>query len=273
MLRVSARNALFQQWQALLTNRTKRQRSGEFLIHGVRPISLAVDNGWPLRHLLYPSGQKLSSWARNMLDESDVPPVEVDSDLLKELGERESEAPELIAVGALRSDEPSRIPAPPVFLGLVFDRPNSPGNIGTLLRSADAFGADGMMVVGHAADVYDPKSVRASTGSVFSVPTVRASSAQVVLDWVIAQRASGVPIVIVGTDEDGAVDIADCDLTRPSMLVVGNETVGMSAAWRELCDEIVRIPIGGAASSLNAASAGTLMLYEAARQRAFPAAG
>ncbi|MEV4186275.1 hypothetical protein AB0J28_33095, partial [Streptosporangium canum] len=61
--KVTARNALFQQWQALLTNRTKRQRTGEFLIHGVRPITLAVEHGWPLRTLLYPAGQRLSAWA------------------------------------------------------------------------------------------------------------------------------------------------------------------------------------------------------------------
>ncbi|TDD52793.1 RNA methyltransferase [Saccharopolyspora elongata] len=272
-LRVSTRNALFQQWQALLSNRTKRQRSGEFLIHGVRPITLAVEQGWPLHNLLYPSGRKLSTWARRLIDECDATAVEVHPDLLWELGERESETPELIAVAALPADDLDRLPVGQDFLGLVFDRPTSPGNIGTLARSADAFGAGGLIVSGHAADVYDPKSVRASTGSLFSVPAVRVPSPQDVLDWVDGHRRRGVPIVVVGTDERGTAEITDFDFTRPVLLVIGNETSGMSATWRDLCDEIVRVPIGGAASSLNAASAGTVVLYEAARQRGFPAAG
>lgn len=72
---------------------------------------------------------------------------------------------------------------------------------------------------------------------------------------------------MIGTDESGVVDIAAHDLTGPTLVVVGNETTGMSSAWREACDTVVRIPIGGAASSLNAATAATVVLYEAARQR------
>jgi tRNA G18 (ribose-2'-O)-methylase SpoU len=72
---------------------------------------------------------------------------------------------------------------------------------------------------------------------------------------------------VVGTDETGTVEAPEHDLTVPTVLVVGNETVGMSAGWRQACDTVVRIPIGGAASSLNAATAGTVVLYEAARQR------
>ncbi|PKW17119.1 TrmH family RNA methyltransferase [Saccharopolyspora spinosa] len=271
-LRVSTRNALFQQWQALLSNRTKRQRSGEFLIHGVRPITLAVERDWPLRSLLYPSGRKLSSWARRLIDECAVKTVEVHPDLLWELGERESEPPELIAVAELRPDDLDRVPVEQDFLGVIFDRPTNPGNIGTLVRSADAFGAHGLIVSGHAADVYDPKSVRASTGSLFSVPAVRVPSPRGVLDWVTEHRRRGVPIAVVGTDENGTSEITECDLTRPVLLVIGNETTGMSTTWQEMCDEVVRVPIGGAASSLNAASAGTVLLYEAARQRGFPVA-
>ncbi|MFG3051470.1 TrmH family RNA methyltransferase [Kitasatospora sp. NPDC048239] len=270
--RVSSRNAQFQTWQALLTNRNKRQRLGQFLIHGVRPVTLAVEYGWPVQQLLYPAGQqRLSSWAQRLLEESGIPATAVDPELLAELGERESTAPELIAVGGLPRDDLDRLAPGPDFLGVAFDRPTNPGNIGTLVRSADAFGAAGLIVTGHAADVYDPKCVRASTGSLFRLPVVRSQSPAEVLEWVEAQRERGVPVKIVGTDEHGDTSVADCDLTGPVLLVVGNETVGMSTRWRELCDEVVSIPIGGAASSLNAASAGTLMLYEAARQRGFPA--
>jgi TrmH family RNA methyltransferase len=145
---------------------------------------------------------------------------------------------------------------------VVFDRPTTPGNIGTLIRSADAFGADGVVVTGHAADPYDPKAVRASTGSLFAVPVVRAPSHREVVAWASASSA-----VFVGTDESGDVPVDEADYAGTRIIVIGNETRGLSSGWREACDRMVRIPIVGAASSLNAAAAATVVLYEAARQR------
>ena len=273
VLRVSARNASFQQWQALLVNRRKRQRAGEFVVQGVRPITLALRHGWPVRALIYDAGRPLSKWAAAIVDDTSpaaagAQRVAMAGDLLRELGEKDEESPELIAVAALPADDYSRIPVGPDFLGVVLDRPASPGNIGTVVRSADAFGAAGVIVTGHGADPYDPKAVRASTGSLFAVPVVRDDRPAGVLEWAQAVRRSGVPLTVLGTDERGDVEVAGQDLTGPALLVVGNETTGLSEAWRAACDRIVRIPITGSASSLNAASAATVLLYEAARQRA-----
>jgi TrmH family RNA methyltransferase len=257
-LRITTRNARFQQWQALLDNRTKRTRSGQFVVQGVRPISLAVQHNWPIHALLHPLGRPLSDWARGLLDVSRAERVAMAPELLAELADKDAE---LVAIVAQPPDRLDRIPVPPDFLGVVFDRPTSPGNVGTVIRSADAFGAAGVIIVGHGADPYDPKAVRASTGSLFAVPVVRVPSPGTVLDWLVES------VAVVGTDETGRLDVADHDLTGPTLLVVGNETTGMSAAWRDACDVVVRIPIGGAASSLNAATAASVVLYEAARQR------
>jgi 23S rRNA (uridine2479-2'-O)-methyltransferase len=263
-VRITTRNARFQQWQALLTNRTKRQRAGEFLVQGVRPISQAVARDWPLRAILYRDGGPLSRWARDVLDRVGAPRIAVAAELLGELSDKDDPS-ELIAVAAVPEDNLGRIPIVSRFLGAVFDRPGSPGNIGTLLRSADAFGADGVIVTGHAADVYDPKAVRASTGSLFSVPAVRVSGHREVLDWAAGR------CTVIGADESADADVDSVDLTRPTLLVIGNETVGLSAAWRDACDVLVRIPMTGradsAASSLNAATAAGILLYEASRQR------
>lgn len=269
VLRVSSRNARFQQWESLLGNRGKRQRAGEFLVQGVRPITLAARYGWRFRALVYDAEHPLSSWAENMLRDADADAVRVamSPGLLAELGEKSEGSPELVAVVEMPDDDLERITARPGFLGLVLDRPVSPGNIGSMIRSADAFGADGIIVAGHAADVYDPRTVRASTGSLFARPVVRAPSHREVAAWVAAQRARGCPMVIAGTDEHGDRDVFDVDFTQPTMLVVGNETAGLSNAWRELCDQMVRIPMTGAASSLNAANAATAILYEITRQR------
>ncbi len=258
---ISKRNAQFQQWETLIANRNKRHRAGEFLVQGVRPINLAIEHGWTVRALLHDADVDLSDWARGLVSSVATDHVAMSGELLAELSGKD-EGAELVAVVEMPSDDLARIAVGPSFLGLVFDRPSNPGNIGTVIRAADAFGAGGVIVTGHAADPYDPRAVRASTGSLFALPVVRERSHVEVLAW-----ARGAGLTIVGTDEMGEVDIAGRDLTGPTLLVIGNETSGMSAGWRESCDATARIPISGSASSLNAATAATVFLYEAARQR------
>ena len=267
VLRVSTRNARFQQWEALLSNRAKRQRTGEFLVHGVRPITLAARLGWRFRALIYDAGRPLSQWARALL--RDVPAIKVSMApaLLAELGEKEEGSPELVAVVEMPGGGLDRIEAGHDFLGVLLDRPASPGNVGSIIRSADALGAHGVIVAGHAADVYDPRCVRASTGSLFTLPVIRTPGPGEVAAWVTALRARGCPIVLAATDERGDRDVFDFDFTQPVLLLAGNEGTGLSAAWRELSDVVVSIPMAGAASSLNAANAASIFLYEASRQR------
>ncbi|NLU76437.1 RNA methyltransferase [Streptomyces sp. HNM0575] len=272
VLKITTRNARFQQWCSLLTNRNKRQRAGEFLVQGVRPVTVAVERGWPVRTLIHSTRGPLSRWAEELLRDVRAERVAMAPELLAELGGKDATAPgaapEIVAVLEMPEDDLSRIDvAGDGFLGVLFDRPSGPGNIGTVIRSADAFGADGVIVAGHAADVYDPKSVRASTGSLFALPAVRVPSPREVVAWLERHRALGRRIAVVGTDENGDADLFDADLTGPVLLLVGNETTGLSAAWRELCDRTVRIPMAGSASSLNAAGAATAVLYEISRQR------
>ncbi|WP_235015004.1 TrmH family RNA methyltransferase [Microbacterium sp. SLBN-154] len=266
VITISRPNARFQQWEALLHSRNKRHRAGEFLVHGVRPITLALEHGWPVRAVLYDRETSPSGWATSVLERAGGEVVAMSRELLGRLSERD-DVPEVLVVAELPSDDLSRIEVGPAFLAVVFDRPIMPGNIGSLLRSVDAFGGAGLIVTGHAADPYDPAAVRASTGSVFTVPVVRVASHEAVMRWVRERRGSGCPITVIGTDEHADVDVADVDLAEPALLVVGNETRGMSRGWRENCDVLARIPMGGAASSLNAASAATVALYEAVRQR------
>ena len=268
VLRVTTRNARFQQWEALLGNRTKRQRGAAFIVQGVRPISMAIQAGWEIRELLYNADASLSTWARQTLDQLRTTRIAVAGELMHELGAKADSVPELLAVVGMPDDDLDRIAIGPDLLVVVFDRPTSPGNIGTLIRSADAFGVQGVIVTGHSADVYDPKSVRASTGSLFSLPVVRVPSHRPVLDWITELRDRDVDARLVGTDENGDLDIAEYDFTAPTVVLVGNETTGLSSAWRDACDHLVRIPMAGTASSLNAATAASVVLYESARQRA-----
>ncbi|WP_234412552.1 TrmH family RNA methyltransferase [Nocardioides sediminis] len=262
-VRITTRNARFQQWESLLHNRTKRHRLGEMVVQGVRPVSLAVEHGWTIRALVSDGRPRMSAWAAGLWGSTDAERVVMAPELVAELSEKDEPA-ELLAIVALPADDLTRLD--PAGVTVVFDRPTQPGNIGTLARSADAFGASGLVVTGHAADPYDPRAVRASTGSLFALTVVRAPSHREVLDWA---RPAGVRVV--GTDETGTVDLRAADLTGPVLVVVGNETTGMTAAWREACDELVSIPMAGSASSLNAAVAGSIVLDEVSRQRRSPA--
>jgi tRNA G18 (ribose-2'-O)-methylase SpoU len=150
---------------------------------------------------------------------------------------------------------------------VVFDRPASPGNLGSLIRSCDALNVAGMVITGHATDLYDPETISASTGSFFAVPVVRLPSQRELLPWFAAIRQTIGPFQVVGSSAKAEQDIATHDFTQPTALLIGNETWGLSAAYKELCDSMVRIPIYGSATSLNVASAASIMLYEIDRQR------
>ncbi|WP_040836552.1 TrmH family RNA methyltransferase [Nocardia brevicatena] len=268
---IRSRTAAFQVWHAYRDNRTKRHRDGRFLIQGVRPITQTLAHEWPLDTLLYRlDAPALSNWARDILDTCDVPRVGLAPELMAELGEKSGGVPELVAVAVTRSLDLTEFEAgepgePPLVV--VFDRPNSPGNLGTGIRSADAFGAAAVIVTGHGADHYDPQAVRASTGSLFALPVLRTGGPAQVCEFRDRQVRRGIPTRIVGTDEHGARAIFDHDLTEATILVIGNETSGMSAAWTAACDDTVRIPMGGTASSLGAPSAAAVALYEISRQR------
>ncbi len=257
---VSTRNARFQQWDALRHNRTKRAKLGAFLVQGVRPISAAVAAGRPIRTLLH-DGTATSRWAADLLAGHRGEIAELAPELLQELSDKNEDRAELIAVVAIPDDDPARLGTGGVVV--VLDRPSSPGNIGTLIRSADALGTGGVIVTGHAADVYDPKCVRASRGCLFSVPVVRIERPAQAASWL---RAGG--FTLVGTDEQATEALWDAELTGPLAVVVGNETIGMSGFWRTECDLSVQIPMAGTASSFNAAVAASITLYEIARRRA-----
>ncbi|GAA4482066.1 TrmH family RNA methyltransferase [Microbacterium panaciterrae] len=266
-LKISTRNSRFQLLEALTRNRSHRTREHRFVVQGVRPISQAIEHGWAILTVIHDAERTLSPWARGVLAQAPET-IAMSPALLAELSEKDEGTTEIIAIVAMPADELSRIPVPADFLGMVFDRPTQPGNIGSILRSMDALGGHGLIVSGHAADPYDPKSVRASTGSMFATPVVRAASPGVVFDWVRDLRAQGTPLTLVATDERGEVDVWDHDFTQPSLILIGNETTGLARGWREAADVTVRVPMNGSASSLNASNAATLMLYEAARQRA-----
>jgi tRNA G18 (ribose-2'-O)-methylase SpoU len=265
--RLHAENDEFQLTLSLLTNRRQRTRQRRFVVEGVRQIDQAVANGWTIESFWYDGHGRLSRWAAGLLES--IPArrrYALSPSLMARLSGKQ-ETSELIAVVEMPPDDLDRIPVGDAALVVVFDRPASPGNLGSVIRSSEAFGADGVVVTGHAADVYDPQTVRASTGTLFSVPVVRSGGGADIEAWIERLRGAVPQLQVVGSSAHATRTAASVDLTLPTLLVVGNETRGLSWGWRERCDELVAIPMQGSSTSLNAAAATSVLLYEIDRQR------
>ncbi|HXP21792.1 MAG TPA: RNA methyltransferase [Streptosporangiaceae bacterium] len=146
-------------------------------------------------------------------------------------------------------------------LVLVCDRVEKPGNLGAMLRTADAAGLAAVIATDPVTDWGNPNVIRASKGTVFSVPVAAASTAEVI-GW-LAEHA----LRIVATTPGPGVDLVDADLTGPVAITVGSETSGLPAEWLDRADLRVRIPMFGHADSLNVATSAAIVIYEAVRQR------
>lgn len=264
---VIKRDNRFQRAEVLKRNREKRYQHGEFLVEGVAQINLAVTHGWEIRALLFAAGKPLSKWAQELVSAKRADECwEMAPELMAELSEKD-ETSELLAIIEQKRLTPSAIPAQPGGLVVVFDRPSSPGNLGSSIRSADALGAQGIIISGHAVDIYDPFVVRGSMGAIFALPVTTTPSHTGVAEWVENARSNGIEYQIIGSSGKATDLLYSVDLTKPTVLILGNETVGMSKGYWDICSSTVKIPIGGALSSINISCAASILLYEIARQR------
>jgi len=164
----------------------------------------------------------------------------------------------------LESAFPAKRPGRTAPLLLIAAALQDPGNLGTLIRSAEAFGATAVLTTAGTASEWNQKALRASAGSVFRVPVVAVTSADI-----LALKSRGLCLFAAVADSQGpdALPVAAADLVQPCALMIGNEGSGLSADLLALADARITIPTPGRVESLNAAVAGSLLLYEASRQR------
>jgi TrmH family RNA methyltransferase len=259
--RIHTANATYQVLEALKRNRHKRSELGEVFIEGIEPIKQAVAAGRRVRRIVCEADRALSRWARALVD--DVQPdelLQLDAALFRALAERE-EPSELMMTVADAPVALADVTLGPAPLILVFDRPSDHGNLGTMIRSANAFGADVVVTTGHGVDVRDPKVIRASMGAVFHTPVVQVESIAALEAWLARERAR-VGLAVLGTDSSGTTPSSTPRLRRPCALVLGNEARGMSAALRQLVDATVAIPMRGRVDSLNVACAASILLWQ-----------
>lgn len=248
---------------AALRDRGPRVRSGTTLVDGARELRRALDAGVEIVEAFVCEPRLAGPDAVAALDALRAGGVEIvtvsDAALSRlAFGDRNEG---LVAVIRSRPLELDALPLGPEPLVAVIEDVEKPGNVGAVLRSADGAGADAVIAAAAGTDMANPNVIRASAGTVFSVPTAAADPAAV-LDWL-----RGRSMRIVAARVDGARSYTDVDLTGPLALVLGSEAEGLSAAWLAPDVEPVRIPMRGVADSLNVSVSAAILLYEARRQR------
>lgn len=266
--KIYSRNSTFQRFQVLKTNRNKRYRYNEFLVEGVRSLNEAVKNSWKIKSFLYDKN-KLSDWADGMIRNV---PTDMNycltPELMSELSSKE-DASELMAVIEMRQDSLDNILLSDNPFIVLFDRPSNKGNLGTMIRSCDALGADMLIITGHAIDLYDPDVVVSAMGSFFNMPVVRVADNNVLFEYIGGLKEKYPGFITLGTTAHKEYPIYSADLTVPLMLMMGNETMGLNKAFKDYCDLLCTIPMSekSYASSFNVSCAASILMYEITRQR------
>ncbi len=249
--RITSRtNPLMTHIRKLASSRSYRRQCGEYLGDGVKLLEEAVKWNAPLVTVVFTEGTQLPQLPAG------VRQVEVPADVMKSISPME--APQ----GALFTAKLPDQSFPEKLTGrryLVLEGVQDPGNVGTILRTADAYEADGLILLEGCADLYNHKTVRASMGAVFRCPAWSGTLEELLP----LLKAAGIPMLGAALRED-TVDVRQADLKRAAMLV-GSEGRGLSEAALAACDQTVRIPMNERCESLNAAVAAATLLWEGYR--------
>ncbi len=266
--KIFSKNADYQKFEVLKSNRNKRYKYKEFFVEGVRNINQAIKNDWEISSIIYNGEFELSNWAKNIIKtvKTDLN-YELMSSLMSDISSKEDTS-EILAIVKMRNDvfdfNLSKNP-----LILLFDRPSNKGNLGTIIRSCDAFGVDGIIVTGHSVDCYDPDVISSTMGSFFNIPCIRISDNKNIFDYIEKIKSKYIDFRIIGTTSHKQKNINNINFKNLTLLMIGNETDGLNNALSNYCDELATIPMSdnSSASSFNVACAGTVFLYEVVRQR------
>ena len=259
-LLISAKNAEFQIIQSLKSNRAKRNKSRELFIEGIACIKQAINADIEITRIITKNAHTLSDWGKNTLKKyENAKLIEMTEELYNTLSDKENPS-ELLVTAKIAANTLKDISAENPFI-LLFDRPGDYGNLGSIIRSANAFGVDALFIMGHGIDVYESKVIRASLGSIFFTRIIPIESMETLIEYIQAQKSKN-NMQIIGTDSTGNFSLQNGNLNRPVMVIMGNEAKGMSRGLKDLCDKIIRIPIAGNINSLNVACAASIIMWE-----------
>ena len=246
-----------------LRNRRTREKEQLTLLEGYRELSRGNKYGMEIIEVFFCPEMFLGENEFSLLDklaEDGARVAEVPAHLMTKMTYRDR--PEgLIAIARMRQHKLSEFANKPNGLYIIAEAVEKPGNLGSILRSADAAGVDGLIICNKCTDIYNPNVIRASTGALFSVPMAEASTEETI-KWLKEKNIKS----LAATPHTDLL-YTDVDMTEAVAIVVGTEQHGLSQQWLDGADVGIRIPMLGKIDSLNVATAATILLYEAARQR------
>ncbi len=241
----------------------ERKAQGLFVAEGLREVELALRSGFEAEALLFDEAVTPFSTIENLMKNAVKQPGEViavSTPVFEKIAYRTG-VPNVVAVFKMKTwgIEELRLSETPLLL--VMESVEKPGNLGAMLRTADAAGVDAVLVCDPHTDIFNPNAIRASLGAIFTVPVVALSTEEAVSFF----KKQG--IQIFATWLEAAKPLYNCDLTQPLAFVLGAEATGISKYWVENSDERVIIPMAGQVDSLNVSASAAIVLFEAVRQR------
>ncbi len=244
-----------------LRQRRQRETTGLFVVEGIHHVGEAVAAGAGVVFICYAPDLLESQFARELIEQQSalgVPCYAAARPIFESLAEKENPQG-VLAVVRQRRLTLAHLAPENFSWGVALVSPQDPGNVGAILRTMDAVGASGLLLLNDSVDPYHPSAVRASMGALFWLPVVRASFAD------FARWAKGRGYHLYGTSARGSLDYrAVTAYARPMILLMGSEREGLSPEQRAVCDHLLRLPMKGRVSSLNLAVATGVMLFEIA---------
>lgn len=245
-----------------LLQRKAREDAGVFFVEGIRLVAEAVQLQAPIETLIVAPDLLSSPFAKGIVEQArqaNIPTLEVTSAVFETFSLKEG--PQGLAAIVLQKWEPLERVVPGNELGWVaLEEVRNPGNLGAILRTCDAVGCSGVLLLGSTTDPYDPAAVRASMGAIFSQRLIR-TTIETLIQW--KQRYN---LTVMGASDSAPTDYQAVSYTGPVVLFLGAEQQGLSAPGRGVCDTVVRIPMIGRSDSLNLAVATGVLLYEVFNQ-------
>jgi RNA methyltransferase, TrmH family len=248
---------------AHLRDRKHRQRQGRIVIDGVRELTRALRGGVRLSEVFVCPSLGESDESRALFAElaaAGVEILEVSPAVFDKLafGDR---AEGVLGVAPSPRAELADLRLGPMPLVGVLEGVEKPGNLGAVLRTADGAGLSALVAADLRTDLHNPNAIRASLGTIFTLPVAAASTAET-LAWLTSNN-----LAVYAARVDGSVPYTDADFRRPAAIVLGSEADGLSSAWTGPQVTAIRLPMRGSADSLNVAATAAVLFYEALRQR------
>ncbi len=251
---------------SLKNSRQKRNKNKEIFVESIKAIKVLSNNNYKIDSLIY-NKNNLSIWAKEFIKKTNCKHFHITPQLLKELSDKENTS-ELIAIIKVEdkniNDLYKTIKNKTDSLIVLLDNISNKGNLGSIIRSCNAFEVDAIIISGnYSVDMYDPQTIRSSLGGVFATSIFKINSYKEFVDFYENFKKNQKDLQIIGTSAKAKEYIQDIDYNKPTIVLIGNETIGLSRNYKEISNKLVKIPMSSkSVSSLNIACATSIIISQ-----------